>query len=254
VLAIDETVIERLRQLGFSLYEARIYVALLKYGPQNGNELSKASGVPSSKVYAALEKLSSEGVVQSIREDGSVRYVGVSADDLVDRLERRFSEPIDYLRATLPEFSAFSAASEVLTLSSLDAIRHNSRSVIDYASNGIYVSLWARELDDLRQSLKAADARGVSIVAMLYGEETWLEVGSWLHQSYLGRVSERVGGRMLILIADSAEAVIAHIPRRGAPTGIRTKQPTLCLIAQEYLRHEIVRERRIRRTKAQVSF
>lgn len=249
-----DAMIEELRALGFSLNEARIYVALLRFGPQNGNELAKASGVPSSKVYAALEKLSAEGVVHSLKDSDSVKYVGTDVDDLLDRLERRFIEPIQSLRATLPELSEFAPASEVLTLSSLEAICQNGRAVVDHAARSLYVSVWPRELDDLRDSLIAADARGVSIIALLYGEEAWLDVGSWLHQSYLGRTSQRVDGRMLVLVADGSEALIAHIPRDGAPVGIRTKQPALALVAQEYLRHEVVRERRIRRTKAEVSF
>src|SRR5436190_1057885 len=61
-----DAIVERLRQVGFSLYEARLYAALLRYGPQNGNELSRNSGVPSSKVYATVEKLVAEGSVQRI--------------------------------------------------------------------------------------------------------------------------------------------------------------------------------------------
>ena len=50
----DDRVIESLQELGFSLYEARLYLGLLRHGRQNGNELSRAFGVPSSKVYAML--------------------------------------------------------------------------------------------------------------------------------------------------------------------------------------------------------
>ena len=48
---------EALQGLGLSLYEARLYLGLLKGGPQNGNELSRSSGVPSSKVYGMLDRL-----------------------------------------------------------------------------------------------------------------------------------------------------------------------------------------------------
>ena len=58
---MDEGVVDRLRALGMSLYEARIYVGLLRHGPQNGNEVSKSAGIPSSKVYSGLERLAVEG-------------------------------------------------------------------------------------------------------------------------------------------------------------------------------------------------
>jgi len=37
---VDEAVINRLQVLGFSLYEAKAYVGLLRHGPQNGNEVA----------------------------------------------------------------------------------------------------------------------------------------------------------------------------------------------------------------------
>jgi sugar-specific transcriptional regulator TrmB len=56
-MTIDEPVVARLQALGFSNYEARVYLGLLRHGPQNGNEVSKSAGLPSSKVYSTLERL-----------------------------------------------------------------------------------------------------------------------------------------------------------------------------------------------------
>ena len=53
---MDEAIVNRLQILGFSLYEARVYVGLLRHGPQNGNEVSKSAGLPSSKVYASCAR------------------------------------------------------------------------------------------------------------------------------------------------------------------------------------------------------
>src|SRR6266702_2877832 len=72
---MDEAVMNRLQVLGFSLYEARVYVALLRHGPQNGNEVSKSAGLPSSKVYSTLERLVSKGIVQSVRHGSATHYV-----------------------------------------------------------------------------------------------------------------------------------------------------------------------------------
>ena len=52
-----DRIVESLQELGLSLYETRLYLGLLTGGQQNGNELSRTSGVPSSKVYAMLERL-----------------------------------------------------------------------------------------------------------------------------------------------------------------------------------------------------
>ena len=240
---MDEGVVDRLRILGMSLYEARIYVGLLRHGPQNGNEVSKSAGIPSSKVYSTLERLASKGIVHSVRTASGTQYVCISPDELVRRFRDEFEEPMDYLEATLPALAAFEPAGEVLTVPGLDAIRENSRYIVADAANELYVSIWAEDLEHLAETLAAAHERGVRIFGMLYGRDEAPAVGSWLVHSYQQIVTDRIGGRMLTVVADREEALIAHIPRRGQASAVRTRNPVLALIAQEYLHHDIVLQR-----------
>src|SRR3954453_18014222 len=94
---MENAVLDALRQLGLSLYEARLYLGLLRHGPQNGNELSRASGVPSSKVYSTLEKLMAQGIVHSIRRASANEFVCIAPDELVERLRKQYNDPLDYL-------------------------------------------------------------------------------------------------------------------------------------------------------------
>jgi HTH-type transcriptional regulator, sugar sensing transcriptional regulator len=240
---MDDGIVDRLRVLGMSLYEARIYVGLLRHGPQNGNEVSKSAGIPSSKVYSTLERLASKGIVHSVRRGSGTQYICISPDELVQRFRNEFEEPIEFLGKTLPSVAAFEPASEVLTVSGLDAIRENSTFIVGDAANEIYISVWADELADLTEALVAADERGVGIFGMLYGSPDVPPVGSWLVHSYQEIVTDRIGGRMLTVVADREEALIAHIPRRGQASAVRTRNPVLALIAQEYLHHDIVLQR-----------
>jgi sugar-specific transcriptional regulator TrmB len=239
---MDEGVVDRLRVLGLSPYEARIYVGLLRHGPQNGNEVSKSAGIPSSKVYSTLERLASKGIVQSVRRGSGTQYVCISPHELVRRFRDEFEEPMDYLESTLPALAAFEPASEVLTVSGLDVIRENSRFIVGDAAKEVYISVWAEDVEYLSEALVAAHERGVRIFGMLYGAEP-LEVGSWLVHSYQQIVTDRIEGRMLTVVADREEALIAHIPLKGEASAVRTRNPVLALIAQEYLHHDIVLQR-----------
>ncbi len=239
---MDEGVVDRLRALGMSLYEARIYVGLLRHGPQNGNEVSKSAGIPSSKVYSTLERLASKGIVHSVRTGSGTQYLCISPEELVHRFRAEFGEPIEYLERTLPALAAFEPASEVLTVSGLDAIRENSRFIVEAAAKELFISVWAEDLEHLRSELEEAHGRGVRIFGMLYGVEA-PPIGSWLVHSYQQIVTERIGGRMLTVVADREEALIAHIPLRGDASAVRTRNPVLALVAQEYLHHDIVLQR-----------
>lgn len=240
---MDEGVTDRLRELGMTLYEARIYVCLLRHGPQNGNEVAKSGGIPSSKVYSSLDRMAAKGIVQSLRHAGGTQYVCISPEELVLRFRREFDEPIAYLENVLPSLSAFEPAGEVLTVAGLAAIRESGRAIIADAANELYVSVWAEEAESLQETLADAHARGVRIFGMLYGAPEPPEVGSWLVHSYQQIVADRIGGRMLTLVADRDEALIAHIPRSGEANGVRTRNPVLALIAQEYLHHDLVLQR-----------
>lgn len=240
---MDDGVIDRLRILGMSQYEARIYLGLLRQGPQNGNEVSKSAGIPSSKVYSTLERLASKGIVHSVRTGSGTQYVCVSPEELVQRFRGEFEEPLDYLEANLPKLAGFEPASEVLTVQGLDAIRENSRFIVAAAAREVYISVWAEELEHLSDALEEAQARGVRIFGMLYGADEPPAFGSWLLHSYQQIVTDRIGGRMLTVVADREEALIANIPRHGEASAVRTRNPVLALIAQEYLHHDIVLQR-----------
>jgi sugar-specific transcriptional regulator TrmB len=240
---MDDGIVDRLRVLGMSMYEAKIYVGLLRHGPQNGNEVSKSAAIPSSKVYSTLERLASKGIVHSVRTGSGTQYVCISPEELVHRFRGEFAEPIEYLERTLPSVAAFEPATEVLTVSGLDAIRENSAFIVGGAAREIYISVWADEVEQLAEPLVAADERGVGIFGMLYGSADVPPVGSWLVHSYQEIVTDRIGGRMLTVVADREEALIAHIPRRGQASAVRTRNPVLALIAQEYLHHDIVLQR-----------
>lgn len=240
---MDEGVVDRLGVLGLSLYEAKIYVGLLRHGPQNGNEVSKSAGIPSSKVYSTLERLAAKGIVHSVRTSSGTQYICISPEELVHRFRADFDEPIAYLEKTLPGLAAFEPASEVLTVVGLVAIRENSRFLIGDADKELYISVWAEDARHLEEDLRNAHERGVRIFGMFYGAEASVGVGSWLVHSYQEIVADRIGGRMLTLTADREEALIAHIPRQGQANAVRTRNPVLALIAQEYLHHDIVLQR-----------
>jgi sugar-specific transcriptional regulator TrmB len=237
--SIDD-VIDRLQSVGLSLYEARLYVGLLQGGAQNGNELSKTARVPSSKVYSTLEKLTALGFVHQTNQDGSTVYTAIAPDDFIARLRGKFLPPLEFLEGALRELDEKRPEPETITISSIAAIYDHARRVISDAVRELYVSVWEDDLEEIRSALVAADARGVRIFAMLYGQHAELPVGASQRHSYQDIVAGRIGGRMLTIAADRRDALIAHIPVGGTAGGVRTSNPVLCLVTEEYLGHDFL--------------
>jgi sugar-specific transcriptional regulator TrmB len=234
----DARVVENLQQLGLSLYEARLYLGLLTGGPQNGNELSRTSGVPSSKVYAMLERLAGEGIVSRSRRGSTVEYVCVPPRDLLHKLRERYTTPLAYLEETLPTIGTTEPEPDILHVQGMDAIVDHARSIIRSAERELYLSIWEENVGAVLGELEQADERGVRIAGMLYGR-TPPTVGWWQRHSYRETVASRIVGRMLTMVVDAAEALIAHIPEQGEPSAVRTKSPVLTLVAEEYLIHDL---------------
>ena len=77
---------------------------------------------------------------------------------------------------------------------------------------------------------------------MLYGAGE-PPAGSWLHHHYEEIVAGRVGGRLLALVVDDQEALIARIPDDGETNAVRSRNPAMTLIVKEYLHHDSVLQR-----------
>jgi sugar-specific transcriptional regulator TrmB len=239
---VEEMIVSRLRDVGFSLYEARVYLALLREGSQNGNEVAKRAVVPSSKVYAALDKLAAAGFVQSSQRGTSTRWAALPSDELVARLRKHYNEPLDFLVEELPKVQTSEPSEPFLTVSGVAAMHDAAAALVNAAQVEIHISCWEVDLDALREPLTAAHERGVRVFGMLYGDAE-PPPGSWLHHHYEEIVADRVSGRLLALVADDREALIARMPDEGAANAVRSRNPVMTLIVKEYLHHDSVLQR-----------
>ena len=73
----------RLSGIGLAEYESRAYIALLKRNPSTPYEIAHASGVPSSKVYEALNRLVEKGIVSAAEEGKKRRYIPIDPGELL---------------------------------------------------------------------------------------------------------------------------------------------------------------------------
>ena len=239
---MDDITVARLRGVGFTLYEARLYLALLRGGAQNGNEAAKRANVPTSKVYAALDKLAAEGSVESFTDGNATRFMAVDPGELVARLRRRYNAPLDYLADALPRLAAPRPSYPFLTVSGEAAILATARAIVDTARKDIHISCWSPDLADVGPALTAAHDRGVEVFGMLYGDDD-LPAGTWMRHHYRDIVANRVGGRLIALVADEREGLIARIPSEGAASAVRSRNPVFSLIVKEYLHHDNMLQR-----------
>jgi sugar-specific transcriptional regulator TrmB len=96
----DEDAVDGLTQLGLTIYEARVFLALQKLGSASASDISEVADVPRSQVYGAAEALQERSLVDTQQSTPTV-YRPVPLEQarsrLLDRLAETGSETFDHL-------------------------------------------------------------------------------------------------------------------------------------------------------------
>jgi sugar-specific transcriptional regulator TrmB len=88
---------QELMKIGFSLYESRAYVSLIKLCSSTMRELSEFSGIPYQKIYEISYKLASKGFVKVI--EGRPKLIKLIDPDLAfENYKQNINEIIDNIK------------------------------------------------------------------------------------------------------------------------------------------------------------
>lgn len=99
---MDLKLIEIMKELGFSEYESKVYVALVSVGGGTATEIAKISQVPTNRVYQILSDLSTKGYVRAQTSLSSPNYYfAESPKTVMNKLEEKFVGAITEARNTL---------------------------------------------------------------------------------------------------------------------------------------------------------
>ena len=184
-----------LQDLGFSQYESKAFIALLKQSHVTGYELSKNSGIPASKIYAVLNKLVEKEVIIAIDSD-PVRYIPIPPDDVISRFQGNYQRTFDALRQNLNEIYHSDVTNDnyIWNFSGREKIIHRIIEFINNARKSLYLSVWDDEVVEIEQVLKDAHKRGVKMSIVHFGEAilrvgeefrhecfpvSWFSLGRW---------------------------------------------------------------------------
>jgi sugar-specific transcriptional regulator TrmB len=158
--------LDDLSAIGFTEYEAKVYLALLKEHPATGYQLSKQAGIPRSMVYEALGRLDVRGAVLKTEEAKATLYRPMPPDALLDRLTDEHQRRISALRHELETIYTTSDESHLWTFAGEGSVLSYARNMITSAQNEVMLVLTDDNLDALRALILDADGRGVLIVVV----------------------------------------------------------------------------------------
>ena len=167
----QQALVDNLKTLGFTEYEARVYMALLEGPPATAYEVSKVSGVPRPNTYTALNGLAARNAALPVSER-PVRYVAQEPDRLFDGIASSTRRLCDETAAQLRALAPQPTGHYVWTIEGETAVHAKVGELIDAAEHEIWLkadtATARRHAEGLR---RAAVERGVSLMVILFGTE-----------------------------------------------------------------------------------
>jgi len=227
--------IDKLVQIGFSEYEAKAYVALLRESPVTGYQLSKLSGVPRSMIYEVVGKLTARGAAMTLRTGASTKYAPVAAAEFLDQLQREHEELTDSLKDDLAALTSAPDLEYVWNIEGHENIMAKAMEMIDQAKSRVYLALLPATFPTLKSSLEGAIARGVRVV-IYTASALELPGGQVVVAPLSEEALTQVGGLGLILVIDGEEVLIGEWLTATQARASWTSSPLLVFIAEHHLR------------------
>ena len=168
---MNETLINNLKYLGFNVYEAKIYIELLKQThPLTAYEIARISGVPRSKVYEVVDKLFlKHALVQT--ENGAKKYLAVDPDVILNAIRSEFDSSIEYVKNEFSKFSTGETVDHIFNLIGKGPVIIKSKEMIKNASDSILIATGPNMLAQLEGCLHEAEDRGVVLNIVYYSDE-----------------------------------------------------------------------------------
>lgn len=196
-----------LNALGFTEYEAKVYLALLKDHPATGYQISKQAGIPRSMVYEALGRLDTRGAVLKTEEAKATLYRPMPPEALLDRLINEHEHRIQILRPELEAIYTARDEGHLWTFTGEGPVIGYARNMLTNAHHEAMLVLTDENLQALYHDIVAAHNRGVEIGALLTGQQQ-LDVGQIAYhpprESQLHKLADS-----LVVVIDEQEVLMA---------------------------------------------
>lgn len=169
MIKIDDRIIDMLRSIGLTKYEAIVYVTLLSLGEASALDIVRSSGIPHPRVYDILASLNRRGLIEYTGGKPK-KYRAIDPEIALDVLKERINERIDRLKVELSKIRVSERVEEpsVWVLYDADSIIAKMREYIDNAKYEVLLAIPTNVFRRVVDSVKRCVGRGISPVVILY--------------------------------------------------------------------------------------
>ena len=226
-------------KLGLTTFEAKAYLSLLERGNVTGYELSKQSGIPSSKVYSVINSLLKKDLLVPL-ESHPVRYLSRPVADAIEKCSSDFKATVVYLKKHLKKIEPQPKHEQVTAKNILGnkEIFRKARQIIRETNRTLYLALWREEWGHIRTALRKARSKGNTIFTVAYGPIP-MDVGEIYQHAPSDPVFRERQERRFVLVSDDEKALFAGLSQESPGKAVWTEDRGLVTLVRDFIIHEI---------------
>lgn len=234
-----EDVLKLLMDLGFTLYEAKTYMALLQQSPLTGYAVARVSGVPRSKIYEVLGKLVERGdVLVSYGEP--VQYAPKPPEELIKSRRHVMEQQLAAIEKGLEDFLGKNTPTDLIwDIRGRDEILSRLREVIGRAKNQILLQIWEEDAREIHEALFLAAQREVAITVVAYGHIDLPFAHVYIHEPGSEEITHEYGGRWIVLSIDGREIVTGIISLDKESRAAWSSHVGIAMPITEQIKHDL---------------
>ena len=225
--------IELLQHFGLSSNAAKAYVALLKYNPATGYEISSQSGIPRSAIYSVLNRLESMGIVNSVG-DSPKKFIPLAPSSLLEHFDHSHKDIIEELKDNIGKMDVNDEAFDFWHLHGYRNLILKMKESINKAQEKICISAWNREINAVLKELKTAKARGLDITLFSFCTIP-SNVGEIISYDLDEEKLMKVWSPKVILVADQSSTIMGSARNTGESRSIYTQNEAIIEIATNHI-------------------
>lgn len=152
---------QQFKKLGFTEYEAKCYVSLVKQGPVTAYQVSKESGIPRARIYEVLGTLVDKGIVMKEEINETTRYSPLPVEIFLQKAQSEWQSNYAVISESLKklETSEEKVDNRVITLKDYRSIITYCQTLIRKAERRIVISMWNDMYEVLKEELSEAAER-----------------------------------------------------------------------------------------------
>ena len=239
---MDRDLAGMLKELGFTEYEAKAYLALLKISPATAYVVARESGVPRSKVYGVLGGLAERGVV-FVSHGEPVRYAPMPPGELVQSRRREAEELLAAAEEGLEEYVQQGAGGvdddRIWDIEGRGEILSRTRDLVGRAEERVLLQLWQEDAPELEEELAAAAKCGVEITVIAYGDPGYPFAKVYLHEPGPEQITREYGGRWIIASVDAGEIIAGIVSPEEVAKAAWSSHPAVVMPITEQVKHDL---------------